>query len=159
MERAAGGVAGFLRGDRSAEAGLGVVTKICIFLLRRRHTRRSRAEVYVLVPLRHAEWDAFVELLFAEALGRCVHHADEFVVVAVLFVEQRCGMLGIEVERILDGVAVVGEVVHLLRNFGMENLEAIVQRRVVVGILLSSLSSFGGHLLGAGGVPGFGGAQ
>ena len=52
----------------------------------------------MLMPLRHAQRDALVQFIFGEALGRGVHHADEFVVVAVLFIEQRSRMLGIESE-------------------------------------------------------------
>ena len=55
----------------------------------------------MLVPLRDAERNALVELIFAEALGRGVHHANQFVVVAMFFIEQRRGMLGIEIESAL----------------------------------------------------------
>ena len=77
------------------------------------------------MPLRDAQRNALVEFVFVKALGRGVHHADQLVVVAVLFVEQRRGMLGIKTESRFECVLVVGKVIHLLRNFGMENLEAV----------------------------------
>ena len=80
--------------------------------------------------------NALVELIFAEALGRGVHDADQLVVFAVFFVEQRGRVLGIEAEGGFHRVSVVGEVIHLLRNFGMENLEAVGQRSMIVGIFL-----------------------
>ena len=52
----------------------------------------------------------------------------------MLFIEQRGGVLGIEIESRFDTHRVVGEVIHLLRNFRMENLEAVGQRGVVVDV-------------------------
>src|SRR4029077_320212 len=93
MKGSARGVAGFLGGDRSSQAELG---------MRRQHIfatiRRRGAEVHVLVPLRDAEWNALVQLILAEALGRGVHYANQFVIVAMLFIEQRRRMFGIETE-------------------------------------------------------------
>jgi hypothetical protein len=54
------------------------------------------AEIYVLMPLRNAERNALIEILFGEALGRGIHYANQFVIFAVFFVEQRSRMLGVE---------------------------------------------------------------
>src|ERR1700727_2599755 len=87
----------------------------------------SGAEIYVLVPLRDAERNASVEVFFGKALGRGVHCADEFVIVTVLFIEQRGGVFGIEAKSGFHGVSVVGEVIHLLRKLGMEDFVAVGQ--------------------------------
>src|ERR1700676_1605770 len=130
MKCSASRIAGFLRSDGSPQA---------IFRMGREHllsaVSRRGTEIHVLVPLRHAERDALVELIFGKTLGRRVHHADELVVVAVFFVEQGRGMLWVESESCFDGVPVVREVIHLLRNFGMENLESVGQSGVVIRIL------------------------
>ena len=129
MKCSAGRVAGFLRGDGSPQAEL---------RMRSHHffstASRRNAEIHVLMPLRHAKRDALVELIFREPLGRGIHHADELVVLAVLFVEQRRRMVGIETEGGFHRISVVGEVVHLLRKFCMENLVPLGQSSVVVRI-------------------------
>ena len=77
----------------------------------------------MLMPLGYAERDALVESILSETLRGGVHYADEFVIVAVLFVKQRRGMLRIEAERRFQRIPVVREVVHLLRDFGMKILK------------------------------------
>src|SRR5580700_10293213 len=130
MEGSTGGIAGFLRGDRSSQAELGM--RCHVFVL---SAGGRGAEIHVLVPLRDAERDALIEFVFAHALGSGVHYTDQFVVIVVLFIKQRRRVLGIETEGCFHGVAVVGEVVHLLAKFGMENLVAVGQGGVVIGVL------------------------
>ena len=72
----------------------------------------------MLVPLSHAERNAFVQLIFGEALWRGVHHADKFVIVTVFLVAKRSWVLRMESHGSLDGVGLLGEVVHLLRKIG-----------------------------------------
>src|SRR5690349_8046599 len=52
----------------------------------------GHTKIHMLVPLRHAEWNALVQVVFAEALGSGIHRADQRVVVAVFFIEQGSGM-------------------------------------------------------------------
>src|SRR5580658_3283314 len=56
---AASGVAGFLGGDGSFETELRIRTAHLFEM-----AQRGDAEIHVLVPLRHAERDALIELLF-----------------------------------------------------------------------------------------------
>jgi hypothetical protein len=86
----------------------------------------------MLVPLGHAQRNALVELIFGKALGRGVHHADQFVVIAILLLEQRRRMFGIEVKGGFHRVAIVSEVIHLLRNLRQEDLESIGERNMVI---------------------------
>src|ERR1700734_3103336 len=129
MKSSARGIAGFLRGDRSLQAELRMRRQSFSTTIRRRD-----AEVHVLMPLRDAERNALVELIFGETLGRGVHYADQLVVVAVFLIEQGRGMFGIETKSCFHPISVVREVVHLLRNVGKENLIAIGQRGVIVEI-------------------------
>ncbi len=102
---------------------------------------RRRAEVYVRVPLRHAQRDAVVEFVFAHGLRRGVHHANQLVAaLALLFVEQRRGMFGIEAEDRFEAVLVVGEVIHLLRQVGQEDLEAVGERGAIVAIFFRGVA-------------------
>lgn len=97
MKCSTGGVAGFLRDDRSPQTKLRMCRQHFFPLVRGRST-----EVHVLVPLRNPEWNALVELLFRQTLGRGIHHADQLVVVALLCIEQGRGVLGIETEKKLS---------------------------------------------------------
>ena len=47
------------------------------------------AHIHMLVPLRHAERDALIELLLTKAYWRGVHGADQLVIVSMLFIEKR----------------------------------------------------------------------
>ena len=60
--------------------------------------RGRAAEIHVLMPLRDAQGNALVQIVFGETLGSRVHHAHELVAVAVFFVEQRSRMLGVELD-------------------------------------------------------------
>jgi len=89
-ERAARRVASFLGGDGSLHSKL--------WIRRTQLTpspQRENTEIYMLVPLRDAEWDALVKLIFRVAFGRGVRDPDELVVVAMLFIEQRIGCSGL----------------------------------------------------------------
>src|SRR6202521_4795630 len=87
------GVAFRLSGDRSLEAELGIRSQH--FLLA---ALWRGAEIHVLMPLRDAERNALVQVVFREVLGGCIHHARQPVVIATLLIEQRRRMLGIEFE-------------------------------------------------------------
>src|SRR5579863_181272 len=87
---------------------------------------RRGTEIHVLVPLGDAEWNALVEFILPEPLGRSVHYANQFVIVPVLFVEQRGGMFGIEAKGGLKPILIVGEVINLLRNVGKEYLVTVI---------------------------------
>src|SRR5579863_8264496 len=102
--------------------------------------RWRRTEIHVLVPLAYTQRNALVELSFVKPLGRGIHDADEFVVVAMFLVEQRRRMLGVEAEECFPGIPVVGEVIHLLRNFRVENLEAVRQGSAIVRVFLRGLA-------------------
>src|SRR5579863_3064288 len=82
-EGSAGGIASFLGDDRSSQTELRMRPYHRFAAIWRR-----RAEIHVLVPLRNAERNARVELLFAHALGRGVHDTNQFVVVAMFFIKQ-----------------------------------------------------------------------
>jgi len=129
MEGSARSVAALLSRNRSAETKLRMRTEIF-----RLAARRCGAEINVLVPLCNAQRNAFVELIFGEALGRCVHYSDQFVIVTVLFIQQRRRMIGIETHERFHRKSIIGEVVHLLRNLGMKNLESLVKGDMVVEI-------------------------
>src|SRR5260370_8306232 len=66
------GVAFRLSGDRSLEAGLGIRSHH--FLLA---ALGSGAEIHVLMPLRDAERNALVQVVFLEVLGGGILHARE----------------------------------------------------------------------------------
>src|ERR1700760_226660 len=112
------------------------------------------AHIYVLVPLHHAEWNALIELLFTEADRRGVHGADQLVTVALFFIEQRGRLSGIKAESLADGVLILGEVVHLLRDIGQKNCEALFQRHVIVTIFFQRRPGLFHHLRGLGGIAG-----
>src|ERR1700751_6416712 len=120
MERSSRRVTGLLCGDRSPQAESGM--RLQHFAL---SVGRWRAEIYMLVPLRHAQRNALVELIFAETLGRGIHHSDQFVIVAMFLVEQRGGMFRIEVKCGFHAVAIISEVIHFLRDIGQKDLEPI----------------------------------
>src|SRR5580692_7525171 len=126
MERAASGVTGLLRGNRSAKSKLRIRTEAIPPLAKRRH-----AEISVLVPSRYAERDTRIKFVFSKALRRGVHHAHQFVIVSVLFIQQRRRMLRIEVLERFASVTVIGEVVHLLRDSWQKNTEALGQCNMV----------------------------
>src|SRR5579862_4344403 len=83
MESSAGGVTGRFGGDRSAQAELGMRREIFGAM-----AERCGAKVNMLVPLREAQGNSRVELIFGQALGSGVHNADEFVILSMLFIEQ-----------------------------------------------------------------------
>src|SRR5215468_163966 len=99
---------------------------------------RRRAEVHMLVPLGDAQRNTLIELILTKALRSRVHHPNQLVALALLLVQQRRRMLGIETKCRLESVAVVGEVILLLRKIGQKNLEAVVERRMVILILLGN---------------------
>ena len=49
---------------------------------------RRNAQVHMRMPLGNAQRDALIELLFGKNLGRGIHHADQLVAIAMLFVQQ-----------------------------------------------------------------------
>ena len=57
-------------------------------------------------------------------------------------------MIGIELDRRLKSIAVIGEVVLLLRQVGEKNLVAVGQRDFVVSVLLSRLARGSHNLIG-----------
>src|SRR6202521_4281041 len=71
------GVAFRLSGDRSLEAELGIRSQH--FLLA---AWWRGAEIHVLIPLRDAERNALVQVVFGETLGSRVHHSHQPVIVA-----------------------------------------------------------------------------
>src|SRR5579872_3598922 len=75
---------------------------------------RRGAEIHMLVPLRDAQRNSLVEFVFGKALRRGVHDADEFVIVAMLFIKKRGGMLGVEGGSGFPPVSIIGEVIHPL---------------------------------------------
>ena len=89
-ERAARRVARFLRGNGSLHSKLWIRRTQLTPSSERRNT-----EIYMLVRLRDAEWDALVKLIFRVTFGRGVRDPDELVVVAMLFIEQRIGCSGL----------------------------------------------------------------
>ena len=105
------------------------------------------AHIHMLVPLRHAERNSLVELLLTEAHRRGVHGADQLVVVSVLFIQQRCWLGGIKAKSFANGVLIIGEVVHLLRDVGQEDPEAFIQRDFVVTIFFQRRPRLLHHLL------------
>src|ERR1700688_3878128 len=115
MKSSTRGIAGFLRSNGTLQTEL---------RMRRQHffsaACRRRTEIHMLVPLRDAKRNAFVQLIFTETLGGSVHGANQFIVVAAFFVQQRGRVLGVETKSGFHRVSVVGEVIHLLRKFGME---------------------------------------
>src|SRR5580658_4289809 len=108
MKGAARGIAGFLRSDRSSQTKLRMRAQV--FAL---SAGGCCTEIHVLMPLRNAERNALVQFILAETLGRGVHHANQFVIVTMLLIEQRGRMLGIKTKARFHRVAVVSEVVHL----------------------------------------------
>ena len=83
MNLASGSIAGFLGCNRTVQAKLRIrSTHLVSFVLWR------QAQIHVGVPLCDAERDARVQFVFAGALGRRVHHADEFVAIALFLVKQ-----------------------------------------------------------------------
>ena len=126
---AAGLGAGVLGDDGAGEAEF-----FRAALLRGRAPGRQ-AEVDVLVPARHAERNAFVQLLLGGAFRSGEHRALELVAVLRFRVEQRSGMRGIENESRDERVVIIREVILLLRHFGMKNLEAVGQRNMIVEVL------------------------
>src|SRR3974390_1070868 len=131
MKRATGGVARGLRRDGTAKTELRV---------RKQGFRLSafggRAEIHVLMPLRDAERNALVEIIFGKTFRCGIHDADEGVTVTVFLVKQRRRMLRVEGEEGFAPVSVVREVVHVLRDVGQEDLKALVERDVIVLVLL-----------------------
>ncbi len=101
----------------------------------------------MLVPLGHAQGDALVELVFAEADGRGIHGVDQLVLAAVFLVEQRGRLGGIEAEGRAHGVLPLGEVIHLLGNVGQEYLEPVGQRGVRGAVFLERLAHLVHNLL------------
>lgn len=81
--------------------------------VRGRHT-----QVHVSMPLGDAERNARIEGVFTRGFGGGVHHADQLVVVALLLIQQRCGVFGIEMLGCLESISIVGEVILLLRQVG-----------------------------------------
>jgi hypothetical protein len=83
---------------------------------------RRPAHVHVLLPLGYAKGNALVELLLAEADGRSVHGADQRVIAAMFFIQERGRLGGIEAKGLGDGRLPTGKVIHLLRDVGQEIL-------------------------------------
>src|ERR1051325_1783052 len=77
----------------------------------------------------------------------------------MLFIEQRGGLAGVKTESLADGILVVGEVVHLLRDIGQKNLIALIERNLVIAIMLQGLAGLLGHGLRLGGIAGLEFAQ
>src|SRR5207302_9495899 len=83
------GIAFRLRGDRSLEPELRIRSQH--FLLA---GLWRGAEIHVPMPLRDAERNTLVQVVFGETLGSRVHHTRQPVVVAMSLVEQRLRMVG-----------------------------------------------------------------
>src|SRR5579863_8729934 len=82
-EGSAGGIASFLCDDRSSQTELRMRPYHLFAAI-----SRGRAEIHMLVPLRDAQRNARVELLFTHTLGSGVHHTNQFVIVAMFFIKQ-----------------------------------------------------------------------
>ena len=65
-------------------------------------------------------------------------------------------MLWIKIAGILPSIFEAGEVIHLLRNLGMEYLEAVRESGMKVGVFLRSTAGGFHHLPSALGVARFG---
>jgi len=55
---------------------------------------RGRAEIHVLMPLRDAQRNAPIQIVFGESSRSRIHHADEAIAVAVFLIEQDVGCSG-----------------------------------------------------------------
>lgn len=101
-EFAPGGVAFGLGGDGSFK------TKFCVrppgFAP---VAQRGAAEIHVLMPLRDAQRNAPIQIVFGESSRSRIHHADEAIAVAVFLIEQGRGMLGVEPGGCFGSVGVV----------------------------------------------------
>jgi hypothetical protein len=111
VEAAAGFGAGVFSVDGAFEAEFGPVGGAEL-------AERRQAKIGVEVPHGDAQGDASVEFVFGGAFGHGVHGADEFVAGGGFLVEKRSGTRGIERERLEKAVAIVGEVIFGLRDFG-----------------------------------------
>src|SRR5258708_7152029 len=101
----------------------------------------------MLVPLRHAQGNTFIDLVFTETDRRGVHGADQLVAVSILFIKQRCWLGGIKTERRTDGIFHIGEVIHWLRDVGQEDSEALIERNLIVAIFFHPLPRLFHYLL------------
>src|SRR5215472_14004512 len=100
------------------------------------------------MPLGHAQGNAIVELVFAETKRGSVHGADQLVLAAMLFIQKRSRLSGIEIEGCFNGVLGLREVIHLLRDVGQKNLVAVGQRCVGVFVFLDRLAHLLDYALG-----------
>src|SRR3982074_3815417 len=107
----------------------------------------------MLMPLRHAEGNSLIELLLAEGYWRGIHGADQLVVLSLFLRQQGCWLSGIKAKSFADGILVIGEVVHLLRDIGQEDFEAFIERNFVVAIFLKRRTRLLYNLLRLGGIP------
>src|ERR1700688_3487568 len=103
MKSSTRGIAGFPRSNGSLQTEL---------RMRRQHffsaACRRRAEIHMLVPLRDAKRNAFVQLIFSETLGGSVHGANQFIVIAAFFVQPRGWVVGVGTKSSVHCVSVVG---------------------------------------------------
>jgi hypothetical protein len=111
------------------------------------------------VPLRDTQRDTLIQLVCGEILGRGVHPADQAITVAAFLVRQGRRMVGIETQRGFEAIAVIGEVMLLLRKVRQKNLKTIGQRGFVVQVFPGHLAGSSDDCGGTLGVAGLGMAQ
>src|SRR5882672_10069677 len=87
-EFSARSVARFFCGNGAAQAKLGTRSQHSLSPFVVIHAGRGCAEIYMLVPLRDAQRNALIEVVFRQTLGCRVHHANQLVAVAFFFVQQ-----------------------------------------------------------------------
>jgi len=116
--------------------------------------QRGAAEIHVLMPLRDAQRNAPIQIVFGESSRSRIHHADEAIAVAVFLIEQGRGMLGVEPGGCFGSVGVVCKVILLLRDPGKEYFETVVERDVVVLVFFHHGAGSFGDLLARSASPG-----